>query len=141
MTVRLTPFLRMEGNAKEAIRFYEEALDAQVLSIITYGEMPMDITEELKGKVAHALVKIGESDLMLSDSVGDVCTNSPDQTGDKVSICISTDDAEKAGQLFSALQQDGQVEMPLEETSFSPAFGIVNDKFGVMFTVVAERKQ
>ena len=26
MTVRLTPYLVMEGNAKEAIQFYEKAL-------------------------------------------------------------------------------------------------------------------
>jgi PhnB protein len=36
------------------------------------------------------------------------------------------------------LQQDGQVNMPLQETSFSPSFGTVTDKFGVTFTIFTQ---
>lgn len=133
MTLRLTPFLMMNGNAKEAIRFYEEALGAQVLSIITYGEMMMDVSEDLKGKVAHACAKIGESNLMFSD-----CGDQPSQSGDQLTICISTKDVEESKQVFEALQQNGQVNHSLEETSFSPAFGVVTDKFGVTFEIVTD---
>lgn len=40
MSKRLIPYITMDGNAKEAIEFYEEALDAQLLFIQTFGEMP-----------------------------------------------------------------------------------------------------
>jgi PhnB protein len=36
------------------------------------------------------------------------------------------------------LKQDGQVKMPLQETFFSPAYGIVTDKFGVTFQIYTE---
>ena len=40
MTMKLTPFINLKRNAKEAIQFYEKAIDAKVLTMITYGDMP-----------------------------------------------------------------------------------------------------
>ena len=57
MTVKLIPYLNMEGNAREAIQFYQQAIDAEVLSLVTYGEMPdmpNTFTDDLKNLVAHA---------------------------------------------------------------------------------------
>ena len=35
----------------------------------------------------------------------------------------------------------GQVQMPLTKTFFSPRFGMVADRFGVSWMIVAEQKQ
>ncbi|MFY0544652.1 VOC family protein [Brevibacillus sp. H7] len=138
MTLRLTPYLMMNGNAKEAIQFYEKALDAKVLFNQTFGEMPENpefpLPAEAKELVAHAMLKVGESDLMFSDTF----PGQPHQSGNQVTICISTKDKEKSKQIYEALQQDGQVNMPLQETFFSPAYGIVTDKFGVTFQIYTE---
>lgn len=141
MSMRLSPYLMMNGNAKEAILFYEKALGAQVVFNQTFGEMPENpefpLPEEAKGLVSHAMVKVGEADLMFSD-------NFPGQTsqvGDQVTICLSTNDADKSKQIFEALQDGGQVKMPLQETFFSPAYGIVTDKFGVTFQIYTEGQQ
>jgi PhnB protein len=138
MTLRLAPYLVMNGNAKEAIQFYEKALDAKLLYYQTFGEMPENpefpLPEEAKELVAHAMLKVGETDLMFSDTF-------PGQTskiGDQVTICITTNDIEKSKQMFESLKQDGQVKMPLQETFFSPAYGIVTDKFGVTFQIYTE---
>lgn len=141
MTLRLIPYLIMDGNAKEAIDFYEKALDAKVIFSQSFGEMPENpefpIPEEVKGRVSHASLKIGESDLMFSDTF----PGQPHQIGNNVTICISTKDMDKAKQMFDALSQDGQVNMPLQETFFSPAYGVVTDKFGINFQVFVEGKQ
>jgi PhnB protein len=141
MILRLTPYLMMDGNAKEAIQFYEKVLDAKVLFYSTFGEMPENpefpLPEEAKERVSHAMIKVGESELMFSDTF----PGQPHQTGSQVTICISTNDKEKSKQLFEALQQDGQVNMPLQETFFSPAYGIVTDKFGVTFQIYTENQQ
>ncbi|RKP57369.1 VOC family protein [Cohnella endophytica] len=138
MTTRLTPYLVMEGTASEAIRFYESALDAKVLFSQTFGEMPENpefpLPPEAKGLIGHALIKIGESDLMFSDAF----PGQPIQKGSNVTICISTNDASEAKQIFEALQQDGHVVLPLTETSFSPAYGQVTDKFGITFQIFTE---
>ena len=44
-------------------------------------------------------------------------------------------DIEKSTKMFESLKQDGQVNMPLQKTHFSPAYGIVTDKFGVTFQI------
>lgn len=141
MILRLTPYLMMDGNAKEAIQFYEKVLDAKVLFYSTFGEMPENpefpLPEEAKERVSHAMIKVGESELMFSD----IFPGQPHQTGSQVTICISSYDKEKSKQLFEALQQDGQVIMPLQETFFSPAYGIVTDKFGVTFQIYTESQE
>ncbi|ALS25866.1 glyoxalase/bleomycin resistance protein/dihydroxybiphenyl dioxygenase [Paenibacillus sp. 32O-W] len=40
--------------------------------------------------------------------------------------------------IFEALREGGQVGMPLQETFWSPAYGIVTDKFGVTFHITTE---
>ncbi|MFC4403842.1 VOC family protein [Gracilibacillus xinjiangensis] len=137
MTVRITPYLNMEGNAGEAIKFYEKAIGAEVLSLITYGDMPEmsnTFTDDLKNLVAHAKLRVGESELMFSDAPG----GSTIEQGKKVTICISTNDVEESKRIFNVLQEDGQINMPFGETPFSPAFGDVTDKFGVTFQVYTE---
>ncbi|MDW7616864.1 MULTISPECIES: VOC family protein [Peribacillus] len=141
MTMRLSPYLMMNGNAKEAIQFYEKALDAKVLFNQTFGEMPENpefpLPEEAKELVSHAMLKVGETDLMFSDTF----PGQTSQTGDQVTICISTNDIEESKRIFDSLSQDGQVKMPLQEAFFSPAYGIVLDKFGITFQIYTEAHQ
>jgi PhnB protein len=65
----------------------------------------------------------------------------PHQSGNQVTLCLSTNDAEQARKFFDALQDGGQVGMPLQETFFSPAYGSVTDKFGVNFQIFTEGRQ
>jgi PhnB protein len=138
MTVRLIPYLVMNGNAKEAIQFYQKALDAQVLFSQSFGEMPENpeypLPAEAKDLVSHATIKVGETEVMFSDTF----PGQPHHIGNQVTICISTNDADQAHRIFEALQEGGQVTMPLQETFFSPAYGNLTDKFGVSFQIFTE---
>jgi PhnB protein len=141
MTLRLSPYLMMNGNAKEAIQFYEEVLDGKVLYNQTFGEMPENpefpLPEEAKELVAHAMIKVGETEIMFSD----MFPGQTSQIGDQLTICISTKDFETSKQIFESLQQEGQIKMPLQETFFSPGYGVVTDKFGVTFQISTEGQQ
>jgi PhnB protein len=138
MAVKLVPYLIMDGNANEAIQFYEKALEGKVLFKQTFGEMPENpespLPEEAKGRISHATIQIGDDVLMLSDTF----PGQPVQSGNQVTICISTNDKEQAKRFYEALKQDGQVHMPLQETFFSPGYAIVADKFGVVFQIYTE---
>lgn len=141
MSLRLTPYVVLEGNTKEAIAFYEKALDAKVAFLQTFGDMPANpdfpLPAEARDRVAHAMVKVGDSDLMFSDTF----PGHPLQLGDQVTICITSDDVAKSQRIFDALQEGGQVNMPLQETDFSPAYGNLRDKFGITFQIFTEGKQ
>ncbi|MBO2944539.1 VOC family protein [Paenibacillus sp. F411] len=138
MKMKLVPYITLEGRAKEAIQFYKEVFHAEVLSSTTYGEMPgmsNTFTEELKDLVAHAKLKIGDTELMLSDApAGSLSLG----TGNRVTICITTHAVEHARDIYEALRQGGQVNMPFSEEAFSPGFGDVTDPFGVTFQIYTE---
>lgn len=139
--MKFYPYLQLNGNAREAVAFYEKVFQAENLGVITFGEMPADpeypLPEEAKDLVAHTALKIGDSLLMFSDTFPD----EPVQEGDMVTICIFFDDQEKARKTFDALQAGGEVKLPLTETSFSPAYGVIKDKFGVIFQFYTEREE
>lgn len=137
MTLKLTPYITLEGSVKEAIQFYEQAIGAKVLSLITYGEMPDmpdSFNDELKSLVAHAKLQAGEAELMFSDAPW----GSPIAEGKRVTICITTNDVDQSKRIYDALRQGGQVNMPFKEEPFSPGFGDVTDKFGVTFQIFTE---
>ena len=99
----------------------------KILSLVTYGEMPEmpnTFTDDLKNLVAHAMLRVGESELMLSDAP----TGSTIPKGKQVTICLSSNDVEKSKRFFEALQQNGQVNMPFGEEPFSPGFGDVTNQ-------------
>ena len=137
MTLKLTPFINLKRNAKEAIQFYEKAIDAKVLTMITYGdmpEMPNTYRDDLKDLVALAKLQVGETELVISD----VPDSTPVEKSKQITIGITTNDVEKSKRIFEALQQDGTVNMPFGEQPFSLGFGDVTDKFGVTFQVYTE---
>jgi PhnB protein len=135
MTLQVTPFIMLDGNAKEAIQFYEKSLDAEVIFMQTFGEGPENhehpLPEEAKERLAHSVLKIGDADLFVADTF----PGQTNQIGNRVQICITTPNIEKSNQFFEALKQGGQVNMPLQKIHFSPAYGMVTDKFGVTFQI------
>ncbi|MFB7139424.1 VOC family protein [Gottfriedia sp. NPDC056225] len=141
MTVQLNSFLMMNGNAKEAIEFYKEALDAKLLFSQTFGDAPEDsnspLPENLKDLVAHAILKIGETNIMIADLFPTMIY----RNGNNVNICITTNEIEKTNTFYNSLKEDGQVVMPLQPVHFSPAYGIVTDKYGVTFQIFTAKSE
>jgi len=133
--MRVNPYLIMDGNAKEAIDFYKKVLDAELVSMQTFGDMPANpefpLPDAAKDLVAHAMLKVGDTELMFSDAF----PGQPVKIGDNVQVCVTTDSAEKSKAVFAALADGGTVAMPIQETFWSPAYGIVTDKFGISFQV------
>ncbi|HZG75264.1 MAG TPA: VOC family protein [Paenibacillus sp.] len=135
MSISLNPYLNFDGNTKEAVYFYEKALGGKVMGIMTFGDMPANpnypMSEEMKSRVMHAHLKVGDFDLMFSDTF----PGAPFQPGDTVQIALHPTEESRAREIFAALEDGGQVVMPLQKTDWSPLYGIVKDKFGVTFQV------
>lgn len=140
MSIRLNPYLIFDGNAKEAIRFYEKALGGEIMGIMTYGDLPQDpehpLPEGVQDRVMHALLKIGDGQLMFSDTHPGM----DDRPGNSIQLAILPKDEQRAREIFEALSDGGEVIMPLQQTDWSPMYGQVKDKFGIItqLSVVAE---
>lgn len=141
MSIRLVAYLNFDGQSREAVEFYKQVFDAEIMGIMTFGEMPADpnmpMPDSAKDRVAHAMLKVGDTELMFSDTF----PGQSIQPGSQMSICIVSADAERSRKIFDALAEGGNVTMPLQETFWSPAYGMVTDKFGVPFQISTDAKQ
>jgi PhnB protein len=89
-----------------------------------------------ENKVMHMELKMGDTRVLASDGR---CTGKPNFQGFGLALSMASEaEAERA---FANLSEGGQVQAPLTRTFFSPKFGMVNDRFGVMWMVLVERKQ
>jgi PhnB protein len=71
---------------------------------------------------------------MASDGIG---TGKPEFKGFSLSLTAASD--AEAERLFKALGDGGKVEMPMTQTFFASAFGMVEDRFGVSWMVINPR--
>jgi PhnB protein len=83
----------------------------------------------------HACMRIGDAPVMASDGRR---TGQPKFEG--FALSVDAKDAADADRKFNALSQGGQVQMPLAETFFAERFGMVADRFGVGWMIIAGPK-
>lgn len=132
------PYLFFEGRCEEAIDFYRKALGAEVTMLMRYKDMPDPhepgmIPPGSENKVMHASLRIGDTAILASDGR---CGGAPSFQG--FALSLSPRDEAEAKRKFDALANGGQVRMPLGKTFFSPSFGMVADRFGVIWMVYVE---
>jgi PhnB protein len=133
--MQIESYLFFNGRCEEAIEFYQRALGAEVLMLMRNKESPEPpppgtMPPGSEDKVMHATLRIGTSNLMLSDGY---CDGKPAFTG--FSLSLDAADEAEAERLFAALSDGGTVQMPLAKTFWSPKFGMVADRFGVGWMV------
>lgn len=134
-TMLVQSYLFFDGCCEEAVDFYRSALGAELEMLMRYQDAPDPpapgmIPAGWGGKVMHCSFKIGQTQVMASDSRA---TDGGGYRG--FSLSIATHDAARAAQVFKALAEGGQVAMPLGPTFWSPGFGMLTDRFGVSWMV------
>lgn len=136
--MKVEPYLMFEGRTEEALQFYQQKLGAKVEAIIRFKENPEPKYNPPNSdeKVMHSLFRIGDAQIMASDGN---CTGKPGFQG--FALTLNAANAAEAKQRFNALAEGGKVQMPLNETFFAKSFGMVADRFGVNWMVLAEPKK
>ena len=143
--MQVQPYLFFDGRCEEALEFYRTKLGAEVEMLMRFKDNPEPNGGEgcaagdeagapaMAGdKVMHTCFRIGETSVMASDGR---CEGQPTFQG--FALSLSAPDHAEAERLFTSLADGGQVQMPLMKTFFSSAFGMVADRFGVSWMIVA----
>jgi PhnB protein len=132
--MKIEPYLFFNGRCDEALAFYKQAIGAEVQFLMRFKESPEPAMHPpgFADKVMHATFKVGDTEIMASDGR---CDGNVSFQGFGLAINVANSD--QARRYFDALGQGGQIQMPLGKTFFSPAFGMVIDKFGVLWMVMA----
>lgn len=134
--LQLQPYLFFEGRCEEAIEYYRRALGAEVTMLMRFKDSPEPnggCTPTDGEKVMHASLQIGQATVLVSDGR---CSEPANFQG--FSLALTAQDVPEAERLFAALADGGQILQPLTQTFFSPRFGMVSDRFGVSWMVLAK---
>jgi PhnB protein len=125
---QLCAYLSYNANCAEAMAFYAKVLDAKVEALITYAQMPGGdpVPPEHADRIMHAHLVHPDFALMAGDTPPGV----PFEGIKGAMLALTYPGADEARRIFAALAEGGSVQMPLGETFWAEAFGMVTDRFG-----------
>ena len=132
----LTTYVNFAGQCAEAFRFYEQHLGGHISMMMTHGDSPQpsQLGPEWKDAVLHARIAVAGTQLLGAD-----IPNAQPMRSAYLSLGVDTDaDAER---IYAALSDGGRVLMPLQETFFASRFGQVQDRFGINWMILHERRE
>lgn len=126
----IIPYLNFNGNTEEAIHFYHQVFETDAPHIQYFKDMPgHEASEDVANRVLHARITVHGTPLFFSDSM----PHSPVSHGDGITLAVVANDAALLTTQYNQLAEGGRVIMPIQETFWSKAYGIVEDRFGVQW--------
>lgn len=126
-------YLAFDGACAEAFRTYERVLGGTMEMMMTHGDSPVAGTTppEHHGRIMHAQLRVGTSVLMGSDAP----VGHPTAAKAGFYVSLGPPRPDEAQRIFTELAEGGAVRMPLQRTFWSPAFGMLVDRFGTPWMV------
>jgi PhnB protein len=127
---RLNPYISFDGNARQAMEFYQGVFGG-TLTINTFGEYGAPDAPEAD-KIMHGQLETdGGFTLMGADTPPGTEYN----PGDNIAVSLSGDDAGELRGYWEKLTEGGTVSVPLEKQMWGDEFGMCADRFGIGWMV------
>ena len=131
---KLGIFLNFNGNCAEVLQFYAKVFETTTGMIMRYGDAPSDSqVPGIEDKIMHSEIIVGGERLMLAD----MPSQNAHVVGNNFALSYHSNDFDKLRRIFEALSEGGIVIMPMGKTFFSELYGMVTDKFGITWNVIA----
>ena len=131
--MKVQAYVTFGGRCEEALEFYKKSIGAEVTSLMRWKESPDEGMKSPSGyeeKIMNASFRIGETELMADDGMGETHAEFKGMT-----LAIEVADDAEAKRVFAALGEGGNVTMPLMKTFWTSSFGMLTDRFGVPWMV------
>jgi len=126
-------YLFFNGRCEEALTFYADAVDAAVLYLMRYKDGPPELIlpggEEL---IFHSTLRLGDTLLNLSDDM-----KAERGSFGGFAILLHADSDDEAERFYAGLTEGGTVQMAMTSVPWASKYGIVEDKFGIVWKVQA----
>ena len=130
MTSRLNPYISFDGDARQAMEFYEQVFGG-TLRMNTFGEYGMADSPDAD-KIMHAMLETSSGFTLMG---ADTPTGMAYEPGNRISVSLSGDDGDELRGYWEKLAANGTVSMPLEKQMWGDEFGMCTDAFGVDWLV------
>ena len=133
--MQLNPYLSFNGQCEAAFKFYEQVLGGKITFMMTWGEMPGadQFPAESHKLIMHATLSVGNEVLMGADS-----PPGRYQQCKGMNVSLHLKDIAEGERIFNSLAEKGTVQMPFQQTFWSPGFGMCVDQFGIPWMVNCE---
>ena len=130
----INAYLNFRGNTEEAFNFYKSVFGGEFTILQRFKDVPdSGMPPEDQDKLMHVSLPIGGNVLMGTDAVG--LQGKDYLAGNNFQLSVSVDSKEEAEKIFNGLAPGGVIKMPLEKTFWAEAFGMLVDKFGILWMV------
>jgi PhnB protein len=128
--MELIPYLHFGGNCEEALNSYKKILNAKIDNISRFDNPAMQVPEEYKNKILHAVFAFNGNQVYASDVF-------PGQsvTGNNIALSLSVDDLEESKKIFSELSKGGKVLVNYEKQFWGDWHGNFIDRYGIYWMV------
>ena len=131
MASRLNPYLNFDGNAREALEFYQSVFGGE-LRVNTFAELGAPADSPDADKIMHGQLETPSGyTLMGADTPADMTFSS----GTNMTVSLSGDDGDELRGYFAKLADGGRITMPLEKQMWGDEFGMCVDPFGIAWMV------
>ncbi|GAB3745083.1 VOC family protein [Microlunatus parietis] len=130
MTSILNPYLSFDGEAKEAMEFYQRVFGGE-LTMNTFGEFGAEDVA-IKDRIMHAMLKTPSGYTLMGS---DLMPGMEHKPGTTVTISLSGDEDALLRGYFDHLSAGGTVGVPLEKQAWGDEYGQCTDQFGIAWMV------
>ena len=125
----INTYLNFDGNCADAMKFYQKCLKAE-LHMMPFSEIPDGkFPPGAKDRVMHARLQKGGAVLMASDTM----PGHAFKQGNNFAISINCDSKQEVDEYSTALKEGGATVMPNQDMFWGAYFGMVKDKFDVVW--------
>jgi PhnB protein len=125
-------FITFDGDCRQALEFYAGVFKQEMPThIMTYGENPAGAAETDKERILYATLPLCGSNVMFSDCPSGFHSIK----GNNIMLTVGLSDEDEIRRLYAALASGGEIGMPLAKTFFSELFGMLTDRFGVIWQI------
>jgi PhnB protein len=127
MQSQAIPYFTFGGNAREALDYYKDIFEGEIINLQTFGDADYPTPPEMNDRIMHAQLKKGNLLIMMSDSFS--AHNLI--VGNNISLALELQSEEEIQKLYDQLSEKGSVLMELQDTFWGAKFAKVKDRFGI----------
>ena len=140
MKPETTVAIWFDGNCRQAMEHYAKIFKVEMWCK-TMGELSdqenFPIVESVKDKIGIGNLKIYDLSIRFFDYCSSCSSDTPFIAGNNIMLHLEIIGVDEAQRVFDELKDGGEVREELQEQFFAALQGIVKDKFGIYWNILA----
>jgi PhnB protein len=131
MQSKLNPYLSFKDNAREAMEFYKSVFGGKLV-MNTFKEFHASQDPGEDNKIMHSMLEAANGITFMG---ADTPKGMEYRPGTNMSMALSGDNEAELTAYYKKLSTGGTILQPLAKAPWGDTFGMLTDKFGVVWMV------